>query len=148
MAGKRQGSPRKPVEKAPARGTPAGLAEEDGMGLKARVVDTNALAIIVADADLNMSYMNAAFQEMSGFSGNEVIGKNPRMLYSSRNGADVLNAIKNVRKDGHWQGEVWGQKKGGGEYPAWIYIQAIRGDKGHITHYAATLFDITIFKQN
>ena len=118
------------------------------MGLKSRVVDTNALAIIVADADLNMIYVNEAFQKLSGYGPKEVLGKNPRMLCSDRNDAELFNAMKSDLQGGHWQGEVWGIRKGGEECPSWVYIHAIKDAQGKITNYAATLFDITLFKQN
>jgi len=135
--------------KAPAKTAP-GLKRtaDSGRDLKARVVDSNALAIIVADADLNMIYVNEAFQQASGYSRDEVLGENPRMLCSDRNDPGLFTAMKKSLQDGHWQGEVWGIRKGGEECPIWLYIHAIRDDRGKATHYAATLFDITLFKQN
>ena len=67
---------------------------DSGGDLKARVVDTNALAIIVADTKLNMIYVNEAFQKMSGYCRDEVLGKNPRMLYSERNDHDLFKTLK------------------------------------------------------
>jgi diguanylate cyclase (GGDEF)-like protein/PAS domain S-box-containing protein len=122
--------------------------DDDAAGLKARVVDSNALAIMVTDADLNLVYVNKAFQKMSGYGSAEVLGKHPRMLYSDKNAPELLKTMKNFPKEGHWQGEVWGVKKSGEESPVWIDIYALKNGKGRIMHYAATLFDITLFKQN
>ena len=121
---------------------------DNGGELKARVVDTNALAIIVADTKLNMIYVNEAFQKMSGYCRDEVLGKNPRMLYSERNDPDLFKTLKKDLQNDYWQGEVWGVRKGGEECPAWTYIHAIKDNAGKVTHYAATLFDLTLFKQN
>jgi diguanylate cyclase (GGDEF)-like protein/PAS domain S-box-containing protein len=137
------------AKKAPPRKKPGSLQQEDNApDLKARVVDSNALAIIVADAKLKIIYVNEAFQKLSGYSREEVIGKHPRMLMSDRNDPDVIKTIKSSLETGYWQGEVWATQKGGEECASWIYIHAIRDGKGNVAHYAATLFDITLFKQN
>ncbi len=116
--------------------------------LKARVVDSSALAIFVADAGLRMIYVNEAFKQASGYTGNEVLRKHLRMLCSDRNDPELFSAIKKSLRDGHWQGEVWGIRKGGEECPVWLYIHAVKDDRGKVTHYSATLLDITLFKQN
>ncbi len=135
--------------KAPAKAAPGReRTADESLGLKARVVDTNALAIIMADADLNIIYVNEAFEKVSGYSRDEVIGRHPRMLCSDRNDRKLYMSMKKELQDGHWQGEIWGIQKSGGESPIWVYIHAVRDGLGTVTHYAATLFDITLFKQN
>ena len=116
--------------------------------LKGRVIDTSTQPVVVTDADANIIYVNHAFHEMSGYDRYELLGKNPKLLWSDRNDNDMFSRIGEHLKSGNWQGEAWGIKKGGEEYPAWITISVLRDTRGKITNYAAFVFDVTMFKQN
>jgi diguanylate cyclase (GGDEF)-like protein len=69
------------------------------------------------------------------------------MLRSGRHDAPFYMAMwENIRDKGAWRGEVWNRRKNGEIYPEQLTITAVRGDSEEITHYVATLHDITLRK--
>jgi diguanylate cyclase (GGDEF)-like protein len=51
-----------------------------------------------------------------------------------------------INSAGEWQGEIWNRKKTGEVFPQWLTITAVKGEDGSVTHYVATLTDITARK--
>ncbi len=101
-------------------------------------------AMMVTDADGVTLRVNRAFTEVTGYTAEEVVGKNPRVLKSGRHDADFYRAMwQSISQSGSWQGELWDRRKNGEEYPEWLTISAVRDSKGAITHYVGAHLDIT-----
>lgn len=112
------------------------------------VFDTTAEAIIVTDSQGNIVRVNRAYTEVTGYSPEEVIGKNPRLHQSGRHDtAFYARMWDSLQRTGQWRGEIWNRRKNGEIYPAWENISAVRDDQGRITHYVAILSDITPLQQ-
>jgi diguanylate cyclase (GGDEF)-like protein/PAS domain S-box-containing protein len=104
--------------------------------------------MVVTDAYGTILRVNRAFSEISGYSEEEVIGSNPRILKSSRHNADFyLDMWQSIKHNGGWQGEIWDRRKNGEEYPKWLTISAVKGSNGAITNYVGAHFDISERKQ-
>jgi diguanylate cyclase (GGDEF)-like protein/PAS domain S-box-containing protein len=104
--------------------------------------------MIVTDAQTTILRVNSAFTQITGYSAQEAIGNNPRMLRSDRHDADFYAAMwATVETSGAWHGEIWHQRKSGEVFPEQLTITAIKGNSGQITHYVGTLRDITLRKQ-
>ncbi|MDD5471772.1 MAG: EAL domain-containing protein [Sideroxydans sp.] len=105
-------------------------------------------AIMITDADANIIRVNQAFQTITGYSAEDVLGKNPRILRSGRQDNEFYAAMwKRLLDSGSWTGEIWDKRKNGQIYPKWLTITAVRNDKGETTEYVSIFSDITSRKQ-
>jgi diguanylate cyclase (GGDEF)-like protein/PAS domain S-box-containing protein len=104
--------------------------------------------ILVADREVRIVKVNPAFTRTTGYTAQEAIGRNPRMLQSGRHDAEFYNAFwESLRSRGEWQGEIWNKRKNGEVYPEWLNITAVRDTHGDIEHFVAIFSDITERKQ-
>jgi PAS domain S-box-containing protein len=100
--------------------------------------------IMITDANANIIRVNQAFQEITGYTADEVLGKNPRILGSGRHDAAFYQSMWNqLLETGAWTGEIWDKRKSGQIYPKLLTITAIRDDRQKITQYVAIFRDIT-----
>lgn len=105
-------------------------------------------AIIVTDANANIIRVNQAFQDMTGYSEEEVMGKNPRILSAGHHSREFYKEMwRQLIHDGTWCGELWDRRKNGQTYPKWQTITAVKDDTGKVTEYVAISSDITQRKQ-
>ncbi|MBI5429242.1 MAG: EAL domain-containing protein [Nitrosomonadales bacterium] len=101
-------------------------------------------AIMITDADANIVRVNQAFQTVTGYSAGEVIGKNPRILNSGRQGRDFyVEMWRQLLDAGIWNGEIWDRSKDGRTYPKWLTITVVRNESGETTGYVGVFNDIT-----
>jgi diguanylate cyclase (GGDEF)-like protein/PAS domain S-box-containing protein len=104
--------------------------------------------IMVTDAKGVILRVNRAFTDMTGYSAEEAVGQTPSFLKSGRHDADFYRAMwDTIDRTGGWQGEVWDQRKNGDIYPKWLTISAVKDEKGAVTNYVGTHFDISERKQ-
>ena len=93
--------------------------------------------------------VNPATCLISGFSSDELIGSNMRLVKSGRHDATFYrNVFKTVAANGFWQGEVWNRRKSGDLYPQWLTISAVKDDAGKMVNYVGTFADISAIKQS
>jgi len=103
--------------------------------------------IMVTDADNKILRVNKSFTKITGYSSDEIIGKNPKILNSGRQGKDFYTILwTQINAMGSWQGEIWNRNKKGKIYPEWLTITARKDSQNKITHYVAIFTDITEFK--
>ncbi|MFI3195186.1 MAG: PAS domain S-box protein [Methylococcaceae bacterium] len=122
---------------------------EEKLRLTARVFETTMEGIIITDANGEIIEVNNAFVEISGYSHDEVIGKNPRLLSSGHHNPEFYADMwQSIYSRGHWSGEIWNRHKDGEIYPEILTISAITNNKGVITHYIGISSDITLLKQH
>ncbi|MDD5297844.1 MAG: PAS domain S-box protein [Rhodocyclaceae bacterium] len=100
--------------------------------------------VVITDLNARIEYVNEAFVTSTGYSREEVMGQNLRMLHSGKtppeNHAALWDALKNSKA---WQGELYNRRKDGSEYIEFANITPIRQADGCITHYLAVKEDIT-----
>lgn len=117
---------------------------QDKLRLSAQVFVNSAEAIVITDIDNNIIQVNKAFTEITGYSSEEVIGKNPRVLQSGQQGADFYREMwQTLLETGCWQGEIMDRRKSGEIYPKWLSIAVVRNEQGAISNYIALFSDIT-----
>ncbi|MFZ2301347.1 MAG: EAL domain-containing protein [Gallionella sp.] len=105
-------------------------------------------AIVITDINANIIRVNQAFQDITGYSSEEVLGKNPRILSSGRQDkAFYAEMWKQLLATGTWTGEMWDRRKDGQVYPKWLTITAVKNEQGQTTEYVAIFSDITERKQ-
>ncbi len=120
---------------------------EKTMRIASVVFDTHE-AIMITDARANIIKVNQAFQDITGYSAEEVLGKNPRILNSGRQDRAFYEAMwQDLLNKGSWTGEVWDKRKNGQIYPKWLTITAVKDNAGITTEYVAIFSDITARKK-
>lgn len=103
---------------------------------------------LVTDANAVIMRVNQAFTQLTGYSSEDLIGRSSHFLHSSRHDSMFFARMwEAIFRSGEWQGEIWGRKKNGEEYPQWLIASAVRNDKGTITHFVRTHQDITARKR-
>ncbi len=112
--------------------------------LAATVFDNSVDAITITDADNRILRVNDAFEEITGYRADEVVGENPHLLSSGMQGPDFYEQMwRAIVHDGFWQGEIWNRRKNGEIYPEWLTISTVKDSSGAITHHIAIFSDIT-----
>ncbi len=105
-------------------------------------------AMFVADANQVILQVNHAFTRVTGYSAEEAVGQTPLMLKSGRQDAAFYDAMwATLNRTGYWQGELWNRRKNGENYPEWLAISAVLGERGEVTNYVAAFSDITQHKE-
>ncbi|WP_455375068.1 EAL domain-containing protein [Kaarinaea lacus] len=105
-------------------------------------------AMLITDKQGIILRVNPAFTRVTGYSAEEVIGKNPRVLQSGHQSKEFYKKFwKSINETGKWEGEIWNKRKDGEIYPEYQTITAVVNHKGNVTHYVATFQDITERKQ-
>jgi len=100
--------------------------------------------IVITDLDARIEYVNTAFQRDTGYTREEVMGRNPRMLQSGKTPRAAYEALWAALTAGEsWQGEFNNRRKDGSDYTEWASISPVRQPDGRITHYVAVKLDIT-----
>lgn len=107
-------------------------------------VEQSSDSIVITDLDARIEYVNQAFTDITGFSANEVLGRNPKVLASGNTPQSTYEAMWSALTQGKiWQGELYNRRKDGSEYREWATISPLRDDDGNITHYLASKQNIT-----
>ncbi|HUI63588.1 MAG TPA: PAS domain S-box protein, partial [Bacteroidota bacterium] len=113
-----------------------------------RAVEQSASTIVITDLMGNIEYVNPKFQQSTGYTPEEAIGKNPRMLKSGETpSAEYAQLWKTIKAGGEWRGEFHNKKKNGELYWESASISPIRNADGVVTHFLAVKEDITERKQ-
>lgn len=100
--------------------------------------------ITITDADCQIIRVNPAFTEITGYTQEEVLGKNPRILQSGRHNREFFSRLwQTINETGHWRGEIWDRRKDGSVYPARMAISAVKNNEGQVINYVATFTDIS-----
>ncbi|MEO7496832.1 MAG: EAL domain-containing protein [Massilia sp.] len=103
--------------------------------------------MLVTDAGGVIVQVNRAFSAITGYSRAEAIGQRPSMLSSGRHDAAFYAAMwSDLHANRRWVGEIWNRRKNGDLYPEKLSITAVVDDRGRVSHYVASLTDITLRK--
>ena len=103
--------------------------------------------IIMTDSDLKIQWANRAFEAISGYRLNEILGQTPGLLCSGKHSVDFYNAMwSQIEQRGYWEGEIWNRHKNGGIYPHWLNIVALKDTEGRILRYAGLYVDLSPIK--
>ena len=120
---------------------------ESKLQLAASVFTHAQEGIMITMPDGAIIEVNAAFSHITGYSHDEVLGRNPRMLSSGRQNTHFYEVLfAELARNGQWHGELWNRRKNGEIYAQMQTISAVRDAQGRIQHYVALFSDITAMK--
>ncbi len=104
---------------------------------------------IITDPTGRILWVNDAFCRISGYSRDEVINQNPRLLKSGIHDEAFYQKLwAQLTTIGHWRGELWNQRKTGEIFPEEISIQALKGPDGNIRRFISIFSEISERKRN
>lgn len=116
--------------------------------LQESALKTAANAIVITDRKGTIQWVNPAFASLTGYSAEEAIGQNPRLLKSGRQTDEFYkNMWALILKGNVWRGELSNKRKDGSIYDEEMTITPVRDVAGHITHFIAIKLDVTQRKQ-
>ncbi len=100
--------------------------------------------IVITDRDNRILRVNPAFTRITGYTAEEAVGKNPKLLSSGRHDRAFYETLwHQVNTAGSWSGEIWNRRKNGQVYPEWLSIRAVKNPAGETLHHMAIFSDIT-----
>ncbi|MEW6653246.1 MAG: PAS domain S-box protein, partial [Bacteroidota bacterium] len=109
-----------------------------------RSIEQSPVSVLITDLLGNIEYANPKFSETSGFSENEVIGKNPSIVKSGKQSQDFYKNLWDTILSGNdWHGELHNKKKSGELFWEDVIISPIKDEEGIVTHFVAIKEDIT-----
>lgn len=117
---------------------------EEALQIAAMVYQHSSEAMIVTDANNKVVAINPAFTRMTGYSEDDVLGKDPSLLRSGHQDQSFYHAMwQSLDTTGQWQGEIWNLRKNGEKYAEWLTINTIYDDDGAVHRRVALFSDIT-----
>lgn len=127
---------------------------EDDLDLKDKVLTENAHSLEVSDRIVQTAHegimvtdainVNESFTRITGYEREEVIGKAPELLTSSRQDSRFYRAMwDSIRTKGVWHGEVWNRRKKGSLYPQALSVTRFRNEDRDVENYIGTFTDIS-----
>lgn len=103
--------------------------------------------VIITDAEDRITAVNPAFTAITGYSEEEVRGCTSGVLQCDSRGGDTHEPLRaQLKKQDHWQGEIWSRRKDGEVLPTWQTINTITDEAGNIIHYVSILTDLSRIK--
>lgn len=109
-----------------------------------QAVEQSPTSVVITDLNGNIEYVNPKFAEITGYTFNEVMAKNPKVLKSGLASHDMYQELwKTISSGNTWRGEFNNKKKNGELYWELASISPILNEKGEITHYIGIKEDIT-----
>lgn len=105
--------------------------------------------ICITDTNGTIKRVNPIFTEITGYTEEEAIGNNPRLLKSDKHDEEFYTKMwETIKQRGQWSGEIWNRRKNGQAYPEWLTISAIKDEKGDVVNYISVFHDITEYVLN
>ena len=114
------------------------------LNLQAEALDAAANAIVITDLTGNIVWTNPAFSALSGYSADEVLGQNPRLLNSGAQDKEFFASLWSAITEGRtWSGEIVNRRKDGSFFTDETTITPVSSKLSGITHFVAIKQDVT-----
>lgn len=124
------------------------LENAEQLKLASRVFDNASEGIMVTGDNNVLLAVNDAFTEITGYTAEEVLGRNPKFLQSGRHDESFYRQMwLAINQRGQWSGEIWNRRKSGELFPQWLSISASLDTAGEVRNYIASITDLTERKE-
>jgi len=121
---------------------------EETLRKLSRAVEQSPTSIVITDREARIEYINARFTALTGYTPEEVLGRNPRVLNSGETPRETFRQMWTTILAGlEWRGEFNNRKKNGELYWEEAVVSPLKNNAGEITHFIAVKEDITPRKQ-
>ena len=109
-----------------------------------QAIQYNGEAVMITDIRGSIEYINPAFTKITGYTSDDVLGKNPRILKSDAQDPLFYKELWATVSCGQiWHGTLIDKKKDGSYFPALMTVSPIKNQEGVVTHYVSTQKDMT-----
>jgi PAS domain S-box-containing protein len=113
-----------------------------------RAVTHSPVSIVITDDLGTIEYVNPKFCQVTGYTSEEAVGQNPKILKSENTPPEIYQGMWNTISRGQeWRGELQNRRKNGEHYWEMASISAVKNEQEKITHFVAIKEDITEHKQ-
>ena len=120
------------------------MRTEKRVRLQSSALEAAASGIVISDREGSILWTNPAFTRLTGYTAEEVIGKNPRMLKSGAHDQEFYRNLWQTVVSGQvWHGDVINRRKDGSLYNEEMTITPLRDERGEVTHFIAIKQDVT-----
>lgn len=117
---------------------------KEKLRLSSLVLENSSEALVITDENNRIVAINPAFTQITGYSLDEVRGKDPGYLKSGKHDAAFYKEMwRTINSSGRWQGEIWDTRKSGDNFAKWLTVNTIKNKDGSISRYVALFSDIT-----
>ena len=139
------GTPRDPAYfVAAARDMGNWRRTENHLRILSRAIEASPVGVVITDPQGTIQYVNPRFQDMTGFSFQESLGRNPRMLKSGYQDEAFYQHLWSTLLEGReWRGELCNKRKNGELYWVRASISPVRDSAGTMVHFVAIQENIT-----
>ena len=133
------------------RGTHRDITEhkkiQQQLHFASRVFENASEGIVITDESNHICSVNLAFQKVTGYSSEEVLGGNPNILKSGQHNDDFYQTMWNsINMNGSWQGEIYNRRKDGSIYPSSVNISIVHDKSTNTYHHIAVFSDLSPIK--
>jgi len=109
-----------------------------------RAVEQSPATVVITDTKGQIEYVNPHFTSLTGYSADEVMGKNPRILKSGEQSREFYEQLwTTILAGGEWRGEFHNRRKNGELFWESASISPVRDRDGSVTHFVAVKEDVT-----
>lgn len=126
------------------------IQAEEHLRLKelSQAVEQSPVAVVMTNSDGLITYANPRFYDVSGYTEEEIIGQNPRLLQSGQTESEEYAELWQKISNGDvWAGELRNRRKDGSLYWDKTIISPVSSDDGEVTHYISVKEDVTAYKK-
>ncbi len=120
----------------------------DSLRKLSQAIEQSPISVMITDLDGSIEYVNPEFSRVTGYTAEEVMGKNPRILKSGHTQpSQFTNMWNSITTGQSWSGELYNKKKNGDLFWENVTVSPIKSSNGKNTHYLAIKEDISIRKE-
>ena len=124
------------------------ITERKSMEARLRMLSTaieqGPASVVITNLDAQLEYVNSRFTHITGYTAEEVVGQNPRILQSGLTDASTYTDMwESITHGKRWVGELINQRKNGEIYYEEAYISPVKNNDGFVSHYVAVKLEIT-----
>lgn len=114
----------------------------------ATALNSSSEGMIITDKSNRIVEVNPAFESITGYAAEQVLGRNPRMLASGLHDARFYDQMWNeLLNSGRWSGEVTNRRRDGSLLTQWLTVNTLLDEQGQVSSYVAVFTDLSELKR-